>query len=695
MPGLNQLKQFNADILTLGDEVKIRSARGEKPVTVKIPKKITVADDSADFAEGMPVVSEEEFQQAEAAAAEREREKYNVEGLFDDGSSAKKEAAAEAAPAPVMPDVSDILNPGSDLSIMADDLSDFEEPAAEEEEEEEEDLTPIEDQDLDSLLAFSGDGTVATDEEDEEDDYGVEDAAPAPAASSAAPAEDSFSDVSDEFDLASFAAAADPTAASSTTAVSAPAAEPEKKPEPAPAKPAPVEEAVPEPAEEAFVPEPASEADSLTELPDDIPTIDDSAFTEAAEAVPADDAAVTDAGDAASDSGFDFDASAEGLDLGESLPDDLREAPDPGALAAYEDRKRQEAGEAAPEAGASAETEQSFDVSDLDSPDFGAEAPAGEAVDAGAAETAELTEPFDAGESIDAGETLAADESIDAGAELSALDESLFTDTAPAADESVAAEDDAVLPDMGELPSEAEPSEELPADSDTLAELGDLPDFSDDMGTKDMGAGDTGVEDMGVGDTGVEDTGLEDLPASDDMTAMDAGAAGMDGMDLPDIGSMDSFTAPDDAAPLDDAEELAPAADADDTVESFDTSGMDGVDFDSPVDAGNDFELGNITAQDGNEEFSIPGFSDTVTANLNKKAPEPASDTESGPASGPAKPKNTFTDAEYKVFLENLEHYPLNIRLAIELFATKSDFTDDAQFEIFEEVLKKVPAKKV
>ena len=60
MPGLNQLKQFNADILTLGDEVKIRSARGEKPVTVKIPKKITVADDSADFAEGMPVVSEEE-----------------------------------------------------------------------------------------------------------------------------------------------------------------------------------------------------------------------------------------------------------------------------------------------------------------------------------------------------------------------------------------------------------------------------------------------------------------------------------------------------------------------------------------------------------------------------------------------------------------------------------------------------------
>ena len=663
MPGLNQLKQFNADILTLGDEVKIRSARGEKPVTVKIPKKITVADDSADFAEGMPVVSEEEVQQAEAAAAEREREKYNVEGLFDDGSSAKKETA-EAAPAPVMPDVSNILNPGSDLSIMADDLSDFEEPAAEEEEEEEEDLTPIEDQDLDSLLAFSGDGTVETDEEDDED-YGTEEEEASAEASSTsdAPANDSFTDADDEFDLASFAAAADPTAS----------AVPEAKPEPAPepAQPAPAVETIPEPAEEAFIPEPVSEAASLTELPDEIPTIDDTAFTDAGTASPEAGIAAAEAadvGDAASDSDFDFDAAGEGLDLGESLPDDLREAPDPGALAAYEDRKKQEAGEAAPETEALAGDEQTFAVSDLDSPDFGAPA-AGETMDAGSAEATGLTEPFDAG---------------DAGAELSALDESLFTDTVPAADENVAAEDDAALPDMGELPgeelsSEAEPAQELPADSDTLAELGDLPDFSDDGETKDMGAA---------------GTGLDELPASDDASAMDTEtAAALEGMDLPDIGSMDSFAAPEDAAPLEEAEE--DVAEAGDAVESFDTSGMDGVDFNAPVDAGNDFELGNITAQDGNEEFSIPGFSDTVTANLNKKAPEPASDTESGPASGPAKPKNTFTDAEYKLFLENLEHYPLNIRLAIELFATKSDFTDDAQFEIFEEVLKKVPAKKV
>jgi len=74
MPGLSQLKQFNSDILNLGDEVKIRSARGEKALTVPIPKGIDFEDDSEDFRLGMPELSEEEEQQAEALAAERDRD---------------------------------------------------------------------------------------------------------------------------------------------------------------------------------------------------------------------------------------------------------------------------------------------------------------------------------------------------------------------------------------------------------------------------------------------------------------------------------------------------------------------------------------------------------------------------------------------------------------------------------------------
>ena len=54
MPGLSQLKQFNKDIQSLGDEITLRATRGEKPIVVPIPKGITVEDDSEDFVLGMP-----------------------------------------------------------------------------------------------------------------------------------------------------------------------------------------------------------------------------------------------------------------------------------------------------------------------------------------------------------------------------------------------------------------------------------------------------------------------------------------------------------------------------------------------------------------------------------------------------------------------------------------------------------------
>ena len=511
MPGLNQLKQFNADMLSLGDEVKIRSARGEKPVAVKIPKDITVADDSADFADGLPVVSEEEFQQAEAAAAEREREKYNVDGLFGDSSASESDAGTESAPA--MPDLSDILNP---------------------------------------------DGTVPSESE----------------AEGGNPSESALAD--DDFDLASFA-------------------------------------------------EPASPSTPVASAINDSAGIGSSSTMEENSASASPETAggdFEDLGDLA-----DFADSGESLDLSEALPEDLKEEPDPEALAAYEEQKRQEEG------GESDGLE-----------GLGGFAPAD------------------------------SDAALPAGEPLPALDESLFSEDLPA-DENVAAEDDFSVPamDAGAMP---EGLTDLPDFGETEAADGGegLPDGLD--GLSDMGgAGSAGEEAV----TGLPD-GLDALP---DMGGLESLAETGDGGEGFVVGEGSSA-----------AEPVETLEASDDGLEAFDTSGMDGVDFDAPVDAGNDFELGNITAEEGNEEFSIPGFSDTVTANLNKKAPEPAAEAEKS-SSAPAKPKNTFTDAEYKQFLENLEHYPLNIRLAVELFATKSDFTDDAQFEIFERILKKAPAKQV
>ncbi|QTQ13509.1 hypothetical protein HRQ91_03020 [Treponema parvum] len=54
MPGKTNLQQFSSDVLNIGDEVKVRAARGEKPSIYEIPPDIADTDDSQDFVIGMP-----------------------------------------------------------------------------------------------------------------------------------------------------------------------------------------------------------------------------------------------------------------------------------------------------------------------------------------------------------------------------------------------------------------------------------------------------------------------------------------------------------------------------------------------------------------------------------------------------------------------------------------------------------------
>lgn len=56
---------------------------------------------------------------------------------------------------------------------------------------------------------------------------------------------------------------------------------------------------------------------------------------------------------------------------------------------------------------------------------------------------------------------------------------------------------------------------------------------------------------------------------------------------------------------------------------------------------------------------------------------------------------NTLSDEQYQKFLKNLLHYPLNVRIAVEELIVKNEFTDEAEFEIIQKVLKKVPARQL
>ncbi|MBQ2313503.1 MAG: tetratricopeptide repeat protein [Treponema sp.] len=686
MPGLNQLKQFNTDILNVGDEVKIRSARSEKPVRVPIPKDITVADDSAEFLEGLPQLSEADIAQADAAAAERESAAHDFSDIT--GESAAKAKAPAAPVAEKMPDVSDLLsaNQGMDLSDL--DLSDFEEPA-EPEPAPEPEPTPIEDLDLESLLQIGS--TPATEEEEapaQEERY----VPAAVKAGKAAQAQEEVPDVplDDDFDVRSLLG-------------------PDEGGIPA---------AEPEPPADTHKEEFEKKLDSLAAAPaqdNPAPAFD----MDAAE--------------------MDFKGTESGIDLNDDMPPEFNETPDPSALPSEE--------AAAP--GSAASEDLGLDSFDIDAAaaepaggegtdDAGSEAPGAAALEGMGLDDFNIDDvaaaPGGDGDVPAAGDETVADEgdmpamgddlglgsfdidAVAAGNDAGADGADSSSDAA-AGTEGTGLED-FNIDDVLDTPAADGGDGAMPAADETIVDSGDAPaaDDSGSVASDDLGLGDfdidalagndagdaagepgaadaaapeaTGLEGLDI-DTMLDSSGTDDGAAAAGNGADDAAADKMAAGDMPDASAMDfGGTEPDAGTDGD-------AGAASEAVEQFDTSGMDGVDF-SGGDSG--FELGTITSTEGEDDFAIPGFSDTVTANLNKKEPVAAMP---GAAPGETidanadKPKNTFTDAEYKRFLENLEHYPLNVRIALEDFVAKNEFTDDAVFEVLEKVLRKAPARQV
>ena len=168
MPGLSQLKQFNKDLLAIGDEVTIRAARGEKPVEVHIPKEVEDKNDAEDFVLGMPEI------EAEVDNSPVDEDLSDLAGLANPASTSSNDST-EPSPTFEAPDLSDLLNPiaisddgGSGSSSDMPDLSMFEDAPVEEEEEiveEEPEEISVADMGLDALL--SGAGFDAPEEESE------------------------------------------------------------------------------------------------------------------------------------------------------------------------------------------------------------------------------------------------------------------------------------------------------------------------------------------------------------------------------------------------------------------------------------------------------------------------------------------------------------------------------------------------
>ena len=677
MPGLSQLKQFNKDLLAIGDEVTIRAARGEKPVEVHIPKEVEDKNDSEDFVLGMPEI------EAEVDNSPVDEDLSDLAGLANPASTSSNNST-EPSPTFEAPDLSDLLNPiavsdegGSSSSSDMPDLSMFEDAPVEEEEEvveEEPEEISVADMGLDALL--SGAGFDAPEEESEREveeeplqekdfkeindlDSDLEDIPEMDEAEEIPAADDGLSEL--ERDLLA-SEGNNPSSSSSKSESS---------------KTNPGEPSLEDLLGNLDFDTPAdssSDGGNVSEKSaEDIPSLDEDLGGALDEALPADDIP-----------SLDEDIPSLDEDI-PSLDDNIPSLDDEFGLDTLTASDESSAPAEESPAPAMADDMPSLDESPLEAP---------------ADDIPSLND--DLGGALD--EALPADD-------MPSLDESPLD--VPADDTGAGAEglDDFSTEGMDEFSTEGmedfstdgldnidfgsdQAVEAIPAEKSDGGEESPAPELSDaDLG--DMG---TPADLFNMDDI---DFGSSDATAPVDFNAED---------DIPDYGDIDGLDSSSEDEGSEDFDENQP-------LETFDTSEMEGMDFgipdtDTQLNGGaGDFELGNNDDFAMEGEFEIPGFSDVTTAKEEKKTKTNLASSKDAKGKKGKKgldepdfneaeeaenlPPNTLSDSQYKKFLKNLSEYPLNVRLAFEDLIVQDEFTDDAEFEVIEKILNKAPARQV
>lgn len=647
MPGLSQLKQFNADILSLGNEPILRANRGEKPVTVPIPKDIKDVDDSKEFALGMPVISEDQIKANQKTEV--------VEEDFSDIMGGGNKTAA-TAPASTGVDLSSLVGniqlPAEDIEEI--DLSAFDEPIQEDNKEPEPEAEPekepeIGDLSLDALLGGAGfDGTEGVGEYIEE--------------------------------------------------------EPEPEPEVIP-EAEPVQEMEP-------VPETIEAEDLASNLmgggfDSSVLNPDLSSAKNEPANLSGDDMFIADTGEFGSLGSFDLDSSAKddfGFDLTETDSMESPDVPETFDISDIQDIT-----------GSKSDDSSFQDPMDLMNDDFGdiggqvidmAEGLPEEISETDGTETADTFSNFN----FDISEPAAGSESADI-TDFGISDSTVADEPAKTA----SSFDEFNLDDMDNINISGG---QIDLDNINVDNI-NIDDILGEKGSSALSENfDLGSD---FADISTDLTGEEPLPSGADLPD-DSGLYGFDNITA---GVEDDFYKEETGSPMPEMQNSTSAEDdflsgydfnlssSDDLggdgedlfqeseiTETFDTSEMDGMEFpetDAQLDGKSDFELGGADdfGMDPGD-FEIAGFTDVQTADVSKKkAPKLPEPDFSNAAPGDKLPPNTLSDAQYKKFRKNLSGYPLNVRIAVEDLIVKNEFTDEAEFEIIQKVLKKVSARQL
>ena len=736
MPGLSQLKKFNADILSLGNEPGLRASRGEKPVTVPIPKGIEDVDDSDDFITGMPEPVEYDVKPEKAV---------NVEEDFSDimGTSSAPVPSNTVQPESTLnvPDLSSLADLGAfadsgdeDSDMMGPDLSMFADPIEETEPEpepepEEPEISDLSLEDLLGGMGFDGsEGTEENKEDSEEDSYNI-------------PDDDSHGEEVNVDDIISQAQKTasvtedleDADEFDALLAQSKQNAENNQFPD---------EVAKDDFAADDFsfgdgnesikdgnfgeidgseLDDIGSDIDALTSEGDDFSDVNDSDLAEVSEIVDSEAAEqISDLPEieneevveenpdftendfnsdvkkspeaVAADEEFAFDG--QEIDMADGLPEEMTEVPE--AFVPVSAKKDNDG----------------FDEISLDdieeNPSIKDEGDAEE----NHSEKFEFP-PFEGFnlDDINLGDGKVdlsenkdeAQEPVDLSSEENPFGEGISIENVEFPDNESKNVEKSEIPSMDDDLS----LDNFAGDSFSLDDL-DLPEIADSSDD----SAESGGDDFGMGDMtdkgGMDEAMPGDSFSADDLNMESGGDDfGLDSLNTDSVSSSSSETGLGDDFPNFDLNDLDGGSTSENIedagpIESFDISEMDGMEFpdtDSQLNGAGGFELGS-SDEFGmeNGDFEIPGFSDVDTVEVNKngkiKVPE-AEKKEQDEEDNNNLPPNTLSDEQYAKFIKNLSSYPLNVRIAVEELVVKNEFTDEAEFEIIKKVLKKVSARQL
>ena len=736
MPGLSQLKKFNADILSLGNEPGLRASRGEKPVTVPIPKGIEDVDDSDDFITGMPEPVEYDVKPEKAV---------NVEEDFSDimGTSSAPVPSNTVQPESTLnvPDLSSLADLGAfadsgdeDSDMMGPDLSMFADPIEETEPEpepepEEPEISDLSLEDLLGGMGFDGsEGTEENKEDSEEDSYNIPDDDShgeevnvddiiSQAQQTASVTEDL--EDADEFDalLAQSKQNAENNQFSDEVAKDDFAADDFSFGD--------GNESIKDgnfgEIDGSELDDIGSDIDALTSEGDDFSDVNDSDLAEVSEIVDSEAAEqISDLPEieneevveenpdftendfnsdvkkspeaVAADEEFAFDG--QEIDMADGLPEEMTEVPE--AFVPVSAKKDNDG----------------FDEISLDdieeNPSIKDEGDAEE----NHSEKFEFP-PFEGFnlDDINLGDGKVdlsenkdeAQEPVDLSSEENPFGEGISIENVEFPDNESKNVEKSEIPSMDDDLS----LDNFAGDSFSLDDL-DLPEIADSSDD----SAESGGDDFGMGDMtdkgGMDEAMPGDSFSADDLNMESGGDDfGLDSLNTDSVSSSSSETGLGDDFPNFDLNDLDGGSTSENIedagpIESFDISEMDGMEFpdtDSQLNGAGGFELGS-SDEFGmeNGDFEIPGFSDVDTVEVNKngkiKVPE-AEKKEQDEEDNNNLPPNTLSDEQYAKFIKNLSSYPLNVRIAVEELVVKNEFTDEAEFEIIKKVLKKVSARQL